>query len=115
MSGGEGWGLPEFQSVCVGKHAVILNCCGYKSWATEENSVLVEPKGKIKAYDGMFFNEKADWNQGSIHDFSEDDFIDGCEKVIKKVEASRENAQGLKLAEEFSYSKMVDQIIKETE
>ncbi len=36
MSGGEGWGLPEFQSVALGKHAVILNATGYKDWATEK-------------------------------------------------------------------------------
>ena len=30
MSGGEGWGLPEFQSVAIGKPSVILNAHGYK-------------------------------------------------------------------------------------
>ena len=115
MSGGEGWALPEFQSVCIGKHAVILNCCGYKSWAREENSILIEPKGKIEAYDGVFFRQGDDFNQGSIHDFDVDDFISGCEEAIKRVEASRDNVEGEKLAEEFSYSKMVDQIIKELE
>ena len=115
MSGGEGWGLPEFQSVCLGKHAVILNCCGYKSWANEENCVLINPKGKVEAYDGVFFHEKTEWNQGSIHDFNEDDFISGCEEAIKRVEKERENKEGLKLVEEFSYAKMVDQITKELE
>ena len=43
VSGGEGWGLPEFQSVALGKHAVVLNATGYKSWANDENSVLLEP------------------------------------------------------------------------
>jgi len=51
MSGGEGWGLPEFQSVCLGKHAVILNATAYKEWANADNSVLVEPSGKTPAYD----------------------------------------------------------------
>ena len=115
MSGGEGWGLPEFQSVCLGKHAVILNCSGYKSWANESNSVLVEPKGKIEAYDNIFFKKGEIFNQGNIHDFSVDDFIDGCEAVIKRVEKERENTEGLKLAEEFSYSKIADRIIKELE
>ena len=46
MSGAEGWGLPEFQSVALGKHAVILNASAYKDWATEENSVMVESNGK---------------------------------------------------------------------
>ena len=45
MSGAEGWGLPEFHSVGLGKHAVVLNCTGYKEWANEKNSVLIEPSG----------------------------------------------------------------------
>ena len=51
MSGGEGWGLPEFHSVGLGKHAVMLNATAYKEWATSENSVLLEPSGKIEVYD----------------------------------------------------------------
>ena len=54
MSGGEGWGLPEFQSACLGKHAVLLNASAYKDWANEENAVLVEPSGNAM-YDGVFF------------------------------------------------------------
>ena len=75
MSGGEGWALPEFQSVAMGKHAVILNASAYKEWANEKNSVLVNPSGKIPVYDGMFFQEGAPYNQGNIYDFNEDEFI----------------------------------------
>ena len=57
MSGAEGWGLPEFQSVALGKHAVILNATAYKEWATEKNCVFVEPNGKEEAADGMFFKK----------------------------------------------------------
>jgi len=46
MSGGEGWGLPEFQSVALGKHGVILNSSGYQDWANEKNTVMVQPNGK---------------------------------------------------------------------
>ncbi len=113
MSGGEGWGLPEFQSVAIGKHSVILNCSGYKSWANERNSVLVEPSSKIEPYDDFFFRKGAHWNQGKLHDFKEDDFIDGCEEAVKRVKSNRVNEEGLKLKEDFSYSKMVDQIIEE--
>jgi hypothetical protein len=36
MSGGEGFGLPEFQSIALGKHAVLLNAHAYKTWAPSE-------------------------------------------------------------------------------
>ena len=115
MSGGEGWGLPEFQSVCLGKHAVTLDCSGYKGWANEENSVLVKPSGKRPVYDEIFFHEGAPWNQGETYIFNEDDFIQGCEEAIKRVEANRVNEAGLRLKEIYTYERMVDSIIKELE
>jgi hypothetical protein len=110
MSGGEGWGLPEFQSVCMGKHSVVLNASAYKQWANAENSVLVEPSGKIPAYDGHFFKEGANQNQGSIYDFDEDAFIAGCEEAIKRVESNPINESGMKLQQEFTVEKTFNKI-----
>jgi hypothetical protein len=112
MSGGEGWGLPEFHSVALGKQAVILNAHAYKSWANKDNSILVEPSGKIEAYDNMFFNKGQKFNQGNIYTFNDDDFIDGCDKAIKKVESNKINKNGLKLQDDFSVDKLVDNILK---
>lgn len=113
MSGGEGWGLPEFQSVAMGKHSVILNATGYKSWANEKNSVLVEPNGsKIPAYDGMFFHQGAFVNQGSIYDWDEDDFISACEEAIKRVESNKVNEEGVNLQSKFTVDKTVDILLE---
>jgi hypothetical protein len=111
MSGAEGWGLPEFQSLGLGKHAVILNAHAYKEWANEKNSVLVEPKGKIEVYDGIFFAPNSPFNQGNIFDFPEDDFISGCEEAIKRTEADRVNKEGLKIPEDFSLDKTLDKLL----
>jgi glycosyltransferase involved in cell wall biosynthesis len=113
MSGGEGWGLPEFQSVALGKHAVILNAHAYKDWANDKNSILVEPSGKTEVYDGMFFKRGLPFNQGNIFTFDEDEFIHGCEEAIKRVEKEKENKEGLKLQEEFTYEKTLDSLLKE--
>ena len=112
MSGGEGWGLPEFQSVGLGKHSVILNAHSYKGWANEKNSVLVTPSGKVDSHDGMFFNKGADFNQGQIFDWNEDDFISACEEAIKRVESNPTNEEGLKIQEDFTYSKTLDSLLK---
>jgi hypothetical protein len=111
MSGGEGWGLPEFHSVAMGKHAVILDCSGYKGWANKENAVLLNPSGKIPAYDKMFFQQGAPYNQGSIFDFNEEDFLTACEKSIERVKKNRVNEEGTKLMEEFTSSKTLDMIL----
>lgn len=105
MSGGEGWGLPEFQSVALGKHSVTLNASGYKGWANEKNSVLIEPTEKIPAYDGMFFHEGQPWNQGKIYDFDENDFLNGCDEAVERFRVSKINEEGLKLQSDFSYEK----------
>lgn len=111
MSGAEGWGLPEFQSVALGKHAVVLNATSYKEWANKENSVIVEPSNKIEVYDGKFFSKGAPFNQGSIFDFNEDDFIAGCEEAIKRVQSDRINHEGLKIQENFKYSDTASKLL----
>lgn len=111
MSGGEGWGLPEFHSVAIGKHAVIMNAHGYKSWANNENSVLVDPTSKIEAYDGIFFHKNQPYNQGNIYDFNGDDFISACELAIQRVEKNKVNNNGLKLQEEFSSKNLYNNIL----
>jgi glycosyltransferase involved in cell wall biosynthesis len=111
MSGGEGWGLPEFQSVALGKHAVILNATAYKEWATNENSVLVEPNGKIEVYDDKFFQKGSSFNQGYIYDFDDEAFIYGCELAIARVKENRVNESGLKIKEEFKYSDLANKLL----
>tara|TARA_Y100001938_G_C8062336_1_gene418072 strand:+ start:229 stop:1329 length:1101 start_codon:yes stop_codon:yes gene_type:complete len=111
MSGGEGWGLPEFQSVALGKHAVIMNAHGYKGWANSENSTLVDSTSMIDCVDNIFFKKGAEQNQGKIFDFDESDFISACEEAIKKVEVNPVNESGLKLAEDFSYENSYNKIV----
>jgi len=112
MSAAEGWGLPEFQSACIGKHAVILNAHAYKDWADAENSVLVNPESKIKCYDGVFFKEGSEFNQGSYFDWNEDEFIFACEEAEKRFNGNPVNLAGKKLAEKFTWSNTVDIILK---
>jgi len=112
MSSGEGWSIPEFSSVAIGKHAVILNAHAHSTWANEKNSVLINPsKDKIDCYDNLFFKKGIEINQGQYFNYNEDEFIAGCEEVIKRVEKNRVNEEGLKLQTEFTYEKTVDQLL----
>jgi glycosyltransferase involved in cell wall biosynthesis len=112
MSGAEGWGLPEFQSVALGKHSVILNATSYKEWANDKNSVIVEPNNMIDVYDGKFFFKGAPFNQGQIYSFDDDAFIAGCEDAIKRVESNKLNEEGLKLATDFSYETTAKKLLE---
>lgn len=111
MSGGEGWGLPEFHSVAMGKHAIILNASAYKDWATKDNSILVNPSNKIEVFDEIFFKRNHPFNQGMIYDFDDDDFINACEQAIKNVTISPINSEGFKLQEKFTYQKTSEIIL----
>jgi len=111
MSGGEGWGLPEFHSVAMGKHGVIMNAHGYKGWANKDNSILIDPSGKIDSSDGLFFQKGKNHNQGQIFDFDEDDFISGCEEAIKRYESNPTNDSGLTLQKDFSKDRFLDNVL----
>jgi glycosyltransferase involved in cell wall biosynthesis len=111
MSAAEGWGLPEFQSVALGKHSVILNAHAYKDWANQDNSVLINPSGKIPCYDGLFFNEGQDFNQGSYFDWNDDEFINGCELAEKRFKNDPNNLLGEELSKKFTWEKTVNTIL----
>lgn len=111
-SGGEGWGLPEFHSVAIGKHAIVMNEHGYKGWANDKNSVLLNSSSKIECYDGIFFKKDRPFSQGKIYDFDEEEFSSALDSVIKRVEQNRLNSEGLKLQEEFSIDKSLDSLLK---
>ena len=76
---------------------------------------LVQPCGKIDSEDGMFFRKGENFNQGTIFDFNEDDFISACEETIKKVESSRVNEEGLKIQKDFPISRTTDIILSHLE
>mgnify|MGYP002629041595 CR=1 FL=1 len=113
MSGGEGWGLPEFQSVCIGKHAVILNAHAYKDWADEDSACLVEPSGFIEAYDGKFFHPGVEFNQGNIFTWEDEAFLFGCESAEKRLAESRINTKGQLLSQKFTWEKTFNYIHNE--
>jgi len=111
LSGAEGFGLPEFQSIAIGKHAVLLQAHAYKDWATDEMVTWVKPNGKIPAYDGMFFQKGQPFNQGNIFDFSEEEFLTACDTAIAKVQKDRVNQSGLTLQTTYSKEKFVENIV----
>ena len=112
MSGGEAFGLPEFQSVAIGKHCVGMFAHGYRQWMTQENTVTIRPNGKIPIYDNIFFREGQEYNQGNIFDFDTEEFLTACDKAIEKFKTQPVNTAGLSLATQFTWKKTTEQILK---
>lgn len=111
--GSESWNIPCFTACSLGRHTVILDYLGHKSWANSLNSVLVPVSSKIPAHDNMFFTKSPNnpFNQGNVADWDEDAFIAACEEAIKRVESNPVNESGLKLQSEFTVEKTVDYIL----
>lgn len=112
LSGAEGWGLPAFNATCLGKWSVVLNATSHLDWATQNNSILVNPSGKTEAYDGIFFKRGSDFNQGSIYDFNEDEAIQAIEKAANLAENKIVNTAGIELGQKFTYKNTVDNICR---
>ena len=111
MSRGESFSLPSFQAVALGKHAVLHNATGIKQWANAQNAVLVESSGEIEPWDGRFFGPGQDFNQGNYYDWNMDQYKDALKKAFTRSTFDRENKEGLKLAETFTWQKCAEGIL----
>jgi hypothetical protein len=109
LSNGEGWNLPSFNATALGKWSVVSNCSAHKDWATEENSILVNPVGKQPCYDNYFFKEGMPFNQGEYYKLNGDNILSAFDKAVEK--AGQLNTEGTKLRDKFTYSKTVDAIL----
>ena len=109
LSGGEGWNLPAFNATCLGKWSVVLNATSHKDWATNENSILIEPSGKMPVVDGLFFNEGSPFNQGTFYTWTEDEAIAAMEKAETK--AGQLNTVGVEMGDTMTYSQTVKDIL----
>lgn len=108
--GNEAWGLPEFHSVGLGKHAVLLDCLGHKEWANEDNSCLVKPSGMIPADNDKFFQKGYKFNQGNLYDFNEHDFIESCYQAIDRFNNNPINENGLTIQKKFNTKSFLETI-----
>lgn len=110
MSGAEGWNIPSFNATALGKWSIVYNHTGHKSWAKPENCILLEAPKKEDCYDGLFFIEGGQYNQGKIYSFNENQAIQAMEYAETKFGTI--NKEGLKLQKDFSYEKTADDIKK---
>ena len=109
LSGGEGWNLPAFNATCLGKWSVVLNATSHKDWATDKNSILIEPSGEMPIVDGVFFNEGSPFNQGTFYTWTEDEAIAAMEKAETKV--GQLNTVGVEMGDTMTYSQTVKEIL----
>lgn len=113
MSGGEGFSLPSFHCLGLGKHAVLHNCSAIADWANEKNAILVNPVGKEEIYDGMFFHKGQPFNQGNIFCWDEEEYLNALDLAAERFKLSPINTEGKKLQENYRWSNTVDILMGE--
>ena len=89
-----------------------MNATSHLDWATQENSILFNPSGKIESYDGIFFKKGAEFNQGNIYDFNEDEAVQAFEKAAALAENKTVNSAGIELGQKFTYKNTADNICR---
>ena len=110
LSSAESWNLPAFNMTCLGKWSIVLNATGHKAWATDENSILVQPNGKRSCVDGMFFQPNSPFNRGQFYTFDNEEVLKAMEIAVTKV--GTPNINGEKLVNQFTYQKTVEYLIE---
>jgi len=110
LSGAEGWNLPSFNATALGKWSIVMNHTSHKEWATNQNSILIEPDEQTLIYDNAFFKPGEPFNQGSMNIVSDETMI----KAFKKSESfyGKNNHEGLKLQEDFTYTKTLNKLLE---
>jgi len=109
LSGAEGWNLPSFNATALGKWSVVINATAHKDWATNDNSILIEPSSLKDCYDDIFFNKGQAFNQGQFFNISDEEMENA---ILKSVSyAKKPNPEGVKLQKEFTYEKTVETIL----
>lgn len=110
FSRSEGWGLPAFNSTCLGKWSIVTNCTAHKDWAAIENAIMVEPIGQVPALDNVFFHNQGPFNVGNFYDFKKEQLIKAMDTAEKL--ANVKNEKGIELQNKFTYKNTVDKILE---
>lgn len=106
----EGFNYGLFNSLCLGKQAVVFNSHIHKLYCNDKNSVLINQSNMIPAEDNFFFKKGNIINQGEWADWNEDDASAAMDLAALKAKSL--NTEGEKLKEIFSFEKTVDSLLK---
>jgi len=108
----EGFSLPSFHCLALGKHGVIHNATAMKDWLPKSGAVTFESSNLIEPYDNMFFPKGVPWNQGLIWDWDDNEFLSAMETAERKFLYNPLNETGLQLQQEYTWQKTVDILLK---
>lgn len=107
----EGWSLPSFHCLGLGKYMVGIRTMGVAAWGGVGGADLIEPDGKVPCYDNKFFVKDSGWNQGNFFTYKTEDFALAMDSALAKRLANKVNIQGFEIQKQFTWAKTVDAIL----
>ena len=112
MSGGESYSLPLAQCLKIGKTACVLKAHVFDTMYTDKEVVWVNPTGKRRMIDNIFFRENDIFNNGNVFDVTEDAIIDGIERTIERFKKEPINQAGIELIKSYNWEKTTDILLE---
>jgi hypothetical protein len=106
MSRCEGFNLPAFQTLCLGKQGIFLDAHVHQDYAKDGGGIMVPTSGNMEVHDGIFFKKGEKFNQGFWPDFKDEDLIGAMEQAESVAKVRNTLGEGLK--EKFNYEKTAD-------
>ena len=109
----EGWNLEIPELMSMGKHIIATNYSAHKEYCNSKNSILIDIKKKEPAVDNIWFHGEGEW---ASLEGTEELIVDSMKSIYNRfVNGKFEiNAEGIKTAEEFSWTKtatMIDEVL----
>lgn len=109
LSGAEGWNLPHFNMLCLGKQAISLDAHAHKDYVNSNMCSMIQPYRKQEIYDGIFFQKGSQFNQGNMFVAREDHVIKAMSEIV--IKSKERNVEGEKLKDIFTVEKTVDTLL----
>jgi len=79
----EGWNLPLLEAMACGKFSIATNYSGHTEFCDNNTTLLLNPTGKIPAFDGMWFRENSKTNCGNWITYDKDELIQHMRSIYQ--------------------------------
>ena len=112
----EGFNLPLLESLAVGLPVIVLNYSGPTEFLTKDNAYLIEPTSFSVAWDGYWFSERSNPNDGLWADVTETE-KEQCILHMRDVYDRKNhgedlvNYKGIKTAGKYTWENSVSKLL----
>lgn len=106
----EGWNLDLLETMSVGRTSIVSNYSAHTEFATDLNSILIQPDGLESAWDGIWFHNQGSWMLAG-EPFKQS-FADNMRLLYEKHQAGEDiyNYNGVETARNFSWGNTAKKI-----